>query len=89
MFGNRDNEESKSSNHESFDGLAVLREILTCVAIVVLSGGWLMLCLFILSFMFVSTGIFHVDWMIPVSIATGVIAGIIYIIYLIRLHSKK
>ena len=68
--------------------MELLRDIVSCLLLMTVAGGWTFLCLLILSFMLVYYIPFHLKWMIPVSVAAGVIAGILYVVNAIRRRKK-
>ena len=80
---------SQDGKGERYDALSLLKDILSCVAVTVIAGGWMLLCLFILSFMLVYFMPFHISWMLPVSIVFGLAAGAVYTAGVIKKRRKN
>ncbi len=74
---------------DRFGPLDLIKEIIFCLLTMAGSAVWMMLILLILSFIMVSTGIFNIKWMIPVSIATGIGMGIFYVVRTVIKYRRK
>lgn len=74
---------------EHYGAVDLLRDILTCIGVTVLSGAWTMLCLMIMSFIFLNYIPFHVKWMIPAAIIAGILAGTAWTVSTVRKRRRS
>ena len=81
-------DEAARSREEHYGAVDLLRDVITCIAVTVLSGAWTMLCLLIMSFVFLDYIPFHMKWMVPVAVAAGILAGTLWAVSTIRKRKR-
>lgn len=73
----------------TFTIVDLLREILSVIAVMVIAFLWVITVLLILSFIAITYIPFHIKWMMPVAIISGIIAGIVQIVKIVKKYRQK